>query len=193
MTPQTLLTHALELMQLVLLAIVFFGLYVLGAGERRMSLTQRRARPARRLRDAFAWFLLLSLAILVSTHDMLPLRGMLPDNVPLPDIAQSVAFPLVFALDLLGAALLIALTGGYARSPFAPVLLLLPAFAILLRETPLRVLGYALAAAVLSALLLRRPEIEMEPNPWHRQASTVVATGCLGLCALLGYVTRLLL
>lgn len=191
MTPQSLLAHAFELMQLALLVIVFFAIYTLRAGERRLSRMYRASGPAHRLRQPFAWFLLLSLAILVFTRDMLPLRAALLRGVPLPSIDQSLAIALVFTLDLLGAAVLVAYTGGYARSPFTPILLLLPVLAILLRQTPLRVTAYAAGAALLIALLVRVPEVEIEVNPLQRQASVVVTWGCLALCVLLGYLMRL--
>lgn len=193
MTSKTLMMHTFELMQLALLVIVFFGLRLLRAGERRLSRTYAAAGPARRLRDPFAWFLLLSLAILVFTRDMLPLRDLVSHGAALPELAPSLAFALLLALDLLGAALLVAFTGGYAKSPFAPILLMLPLFAILLRERPLRVAGYAAAAALFSALLARRPQLEVEANPLQRQASALVTSGCLGLCALMGYLTQALM
>lgn len=193
MTPQTLMTHAFELMQLALLLIVFFGIYTLRAGERRLSRMYRVAGPGHRLRQPFAWFLLVSLALLVFTHDMLPLRALVLRGTPLPSIDRGLAFPLMFALDLLGAALLIGATGGYPRSPFTPVLLVLPLLAILLREGTLRFVAYTIAAALLAAALSRPSVVELEVNPLYRQTSMLVTWSCLGLCALLGYLTRLAL
>lgn len=193
MTPESLTAHAFELMQLVLLLIVFFGIYTLRAGERRLSRMHCVAGPAHRLRQPFAWFLLLSLGVLVFTRGMLLPRAVILRGASLPVIDVSLAFPLIFALDLLGAGLLVWATGGYSGSPFSPVLLVLPLLAIVLHQGPLRFVAYTVGAAILVTAVVRAPEVALETNPLQRQASALVTWGCLGLCALLAYLTRLAL
>lgn len=190
MTAAELRTHTLELMQLALLLIVFTALYILRNGEHRLSRPFRLAGPARRLRQPFAWFFLLSIAILVSTRGMLVSHDVQLGGVVLPSFSASLTFPAMFALDLLGAAFLVARTGGYSQSPFSPMLLIIPLLAILLRESPLNFCGYAVAAALLMSLLARMPRAELEVNPLHGQASALVTWGCLALAALMGYVSR---
>lgn len=186
------LTMAFAVTQLFLLVIVFFGILVLRAGERKLSVYSESPRPATRTHPVlFAGFALLTLGLLIFSEEVLFYSKPVFGDVELPGIGRTNAFLFVFALDILGASFLIRITGGSKNSPFGAVLFTLPVLSIFLREPPGRFLWYTFAVAALFLLVqvdMARRDIEENPN--HRAAFSFVTLGCLALSTMVGYATR---
>lgn len=102
-------------------------------------------------------------------------------------VRWSTAILWVFIADIACTAILVLLTGGSYRSPFASVYFILPALAFFLRESPQRVLAYTLAITVLFVIELWVYEEETKSL---KGAFCVVSVGCLILSGWIGYLTR---
>ena len=98
----------------------------------------------------------------------------------------------MFLLDIIGAALLMGITGGSKDSPFSAVLFMLPALAIFLREDPSRFFFYTGLAVVLFLILRKAGDMgkAVLENPKVQLSFQVVTLGCLALSSLVGYATR---
>lgn len=174
-----------------LLAIVLIGLYVLSVGERKRSSLLFPARRLSFLTAVFAGFSLITLGSLVFSSDILGASATVFGGLQFPSLTRETAFVTVFGLDLLGAALLVSLTGGPRVSAFSPVLLALPALGIFLREPPDRFLSYTFVAAlgfVVAEAGSRKDNDEVNRN--EAIAFHVVAIACLALSTMVGYATR---
>lgn len=191
MSPAT-LTTTLLLTQFVLLLIVYFGILALSAGERKLSVYSSALRATSRLPSMVLGFSLLTLACLVFSRDFVLLSQPMFGDVPFPAWSREVAFFAVFALDILGAGFLVAITGGMKGSPFSAVLFALPALSIFLRETPLRFAIYTgLVALLFLSFSGSNPwSAGVLENPKHVLALRLVTLGCLALSSLVGYATR---
>ncbi len=131
------LTNAFVITQFFLLVITFVGIVVLQRGENQLTRMPGTPRPASRLFFPVFGFALLTLGILVFTEDVLLFSKPVFGNLDFPSISKPTAFFLEFVLNLLGAAILIVVTGGSRDSPFGAILFALPAlsiFLILLRQ-----------------------------------------------------------
>lgn len=192
MSPTT-LTTALLITQFFLLLIVYFGILALRAGENSFSPFSDNPRLATRNLPSLAFgFLLITLAVLAFSQDFVLLSRPAFGNIAFPAFPRDDAFMFVFLLDIVGAGLLMGLTGGSKDSPFSAVLFALPALAIFLRETPARFFIYT-ALAVTLFLLFPRPSASgraILENPKHILAFQLVTLGCLALSSLVGYATR---
>jgi hypothetical protein len=188
MEPVSLAT-AFVLTQLLLLALVFLGAFLLKSGELRPTVYQRM--PALNLYGLVAGFTLLTLALLVFSEDMLSISRPVFGDLQFPSISKSHAFLIVFLADLFGAAILIRLTGGSLISPFSPILFVLPALAIFLREPPGRFLTYAgLTAYFFIQAGWGLTHSYIQNNRMYRLTFYVVTLGCLAISTMVGYVTR---
>ena len=192
MSPQT-LTTAFLITQFFLLVIVYLGIVALMYGERRFSPYSDNPRPAtRKLPSHVLGFALITLACLAFSQDFIALSKPAFGDVVFPALARDDAFLIVFLLNIVGAALLMGMTGGSKDSPFSAVLFTLPALAIFLREDPARFFIYTGLAVILFLLLrnagtMGRAVLE---NPKLQLAFQVVTLGCLALSTLVGYATR---
>jgi hypothetical protein len=183
---------AFAVTQLFLLVIVFFGILVLRAGERKLSAYSNNPRPATRTHPVlFAGFALFTLGLLIFSEDVLFYSKPVFGDIELPGIARTNAFLVVFAFDILGAAFLIFITGGSKDSPFGAVLFTLPVLSIFLRESPGRFLGYTFAVAALFLLAQADTTRRVtDENPNLRTAFSFVTLGSLALTTMVGYATR---
>lgn len=192
MSPGT-LTAAFLITQFVLLLIVYLGIVVLQVGERSLSRFSDNPRPAtRNIPSLVLGFALITLACLAFSQDFVQLSRPVFADVTFPALARDDAFLIVFLLDIVGAGLLMGLTGGSKDSPFSAVLFALPPLSIFLREDPSRYLVYTGLAVVLF-LLFRGPGAigkAVLENPKLQFSFQVVTLGCLVLATLVGYATR---
>jgi hypothetical protein len=186
------ITAAALLAQVSLIAIMFIGAVVLSIRA------YEPAYPGRGSTSGLAWIILpctlttvgpLVFSSAFSEH-WRPLFG----GAQLPVLASSSAMLWMFIGDILWVTLLTRATGGTRHSPFAPIYFALPALAIFLRESFLRVSTYTVVVAVFfvwqlsGAWLARRPEesyakAEVAAYGW-------VSVLCFALATFIGYVTR---
>lgn len=185
------LTNAFVVTQLFLLVITFIGIVVLQRGEYRLTRMPGTPRPASRLFYPVFGFALLTIGILVFTEDVLLFSKPVFGELAFPSISKPTAFLLVFAFDLLGAAILIRITGGSRESPFGTILLALPALSIFLREPPARFFSYSIVAAILFLLVRSKAARDtFGENPNYQSAFVWVTLLVLALSTLVGYATR---
>ncbi len=185
------LTNAFVITQFFLLVITFVGIVVLQRGENQLTRMPGTPRPASRLFFPVFGFALLTLGILVFTEDVLLFSKPVFGDLDFPSISKPTAFLLVFVLNLLGAAILIVVTGGSRDSPFGAILFALPALSIFLRESPTRFFGYTIGAAILFLVIQSDEESSIfSNNPSYKSAFTWVTLLILGLSTLVGYATR---
>lgn len=187
------LTAAFLITQFVLLLIVYLGIVVLRYGEDSLSRFSDNLRPAtRNLPSLVLGFALITLACLAFSQDFVQLSKPVFGDITFPAFARDDAFLIVFLLNIVGAGLLMGITGGSKDSPFSAVLFALPALSIFLREDPSRFLFYT-GLAVILFLLFRGPgsigKAVLE-NPRLQLSFQVVTLGCLALSTLVGYATR---
>jgi len=192
MLPRT-LTTAFLFTQFILLMIVYVGILALRTGEKSYSMFSDNPRLAtRNLPPLVLGFGLVTLACLAFSQGFFLLSKPILSGLELPALGRTDAFLAVFVLDIAGAGLLMAITGGSKESPFAAVLFTLPALSIFLRESPTRFFIYTGLAVVL-LLLFQRPRESGRAtveNPKHMLAFQLVTLGCLTLIAVIGYATR---
>lgn len=185
------LTNAFVITQFLLLVITFVGIVVLQRGENQLTRMPGTPRPASRLFYPVFGFALLTLGVLVFTEDVLLFSKPVFGDLDFPSISKPTAFLVVFVLDLLGAAILIGITGGSRDSPFGAILFALPALSIFLRESPTRFFGYTIGAAILFLLVQWDEEKSIfSNNPSYKSAFMWVTLLILGLSTLVGYATR---
>ena len=187
------LTTALFITQLFLVVIVSVGIAILRSGERAFSSYSNELGLATSHLSYFALlFLLITFGILAFSQEFVVLSGPAFGDVVFPSIGREKSFLIIFMLDVIGAAFLIALTGGSQLSPFSALLFSLPALAIFLRESPMRFFIYTVMAAIAFYILcgdqFYRECVEM--NRKKTQAFKAVSLGCLALSTLIGYITR---
>jgi len=192
MSPRT-LTTAFLFTQFVLLVIVYIGIIALRTGEKKYSLFSDNPRLAtRNLPSLVLGFGLVTLACLAFSQGFFLLSKPILSWLEISALSRADAFLGVFILDIIGAGLLVAVTGGSKESPFAAVLFTLPALSIFLRESPTRFFIYTGLAVVL-LLLFQRPRGSGRAtveNPKHMLSFQLVTLGCLALISIIGYATR---
>ena len=185
------LTNAFVITQFFLLVITFLGIVVLQRGENQLTHMPGTPRPASKLFYPVFGFALLTLGVLVFSEDVLLFSKPVFGDLDFPSISKPTAFLVVFILDLLGAAILIGVTGGSRDSPFGAILFALPALSIFLRESPTRFFSYTIGAAILFILVQSDEETTVfSNNPSYKTSFTWVTLLVLGLSTLVGYATR---
>jgi len=192
MSPGT-LTAAFLITQFVLLLIVYLGIVALRYGENTLSRFSDNPRPAtRNLPSLVLGFALITLACLAFSQDFVQLSKPVFGDITFPALARDDAFLIVFLLDVVGAGLLMGITGGSKDSPFSAVLFALPALSIFLREDPSRFLFYTGLAVILFLLFRGSRAVgkAVLENPRLQLSFQVVTLGCLALSTLVGYATR---
>jgi len=191
MMTSTNLTNAFVITQFFLLVITFLGIVVLQRGENQLTHMPGTPRPASKLFYPVFGFALLTLGVLVFSEDVLLFSKPVFGDLDFPSISKPTAFLVVFILDLLGAAILIGVTGGSRDSPFGAILFALPALSIFLRESPTRFFSYTIGAAILFILVQSDEETTVfSNNPSYKTSFTWVTLLVLGLSTLVGYATR---
>lgn len=184
-------TQVMLLTQVVLVIIVAAGVAMLRAGERRSSRIFGGDRVTDGIPSAMVLFALVSVGLLLLTLGSPLLSAAVLRHSSVFTVNRPLAFFLVSVLNLLLATWLIVRTGGYGESPFGIMLFALPAFAMFLPLPAAGFIVYACVAGLLLILLVRVDPGTIARNPHHKGAFAVVNTGCLGLLAVIGYVTHL--
>lgn len=139
----------------------------------------------------------LTLAALSFTDEFHQIWSPILNDVHLPTWSRETVTKLVFIVNYLVVVLLIIYTGGAQRSPFTPVLFLLPTLAIFLRQPPKFIVFYGLVSAVYYLFAtIDRPfqhEYRVRGSIGDRDsknAQRFVAIACLALTLSIGYITR---
>jgi len=129
---------------------------------------------------------------LVFSDDFVHLTKPAFGDIDFPTLPKHYSFPIVFTLDILGAGVLMGITGGSRDSPFSAVLFSLPALSIFLRESPTSFFTYTALTVVMFLFfsLFEHTARAILENPKHNAAFQVVTLGCLALSTLVGYATR---
>lgn len=187
------LTSAFLIAQFLLVAIVYVGIVALKSGEKSyFQFSGAQSLATTTLPRLVLGFALITLLCLVCSRDfVLPFKSGFSDFT-LPALRRTDAFLLVFLLDVVGAGILIGITGGAKYSPFSAMLLVVPLLSIILRETPTRFFSYT-GLAVLLFLLFRNPHESgraIVENPHHMVVFQLVTVGCLVVMSMVGYATR---
>jgi hypothetical protein len=135
--------------------------------------------------------LLVSVATLVFTHSLSTFWVGLFQNTNFSGLADRTATLIVFLIDIVITTLLVANTGGSVDSPFQPIFFLIPTLALLLFETPFRVVVYAALVGVSFTFLLVQSEpLHEAQRRGAKVAYGVVSLGSLALAVLIGLLTR---
>lgn len=129
-----------------------------------------------------------SFALLLISDELYSIWAPLFQGVGINTMSATVAIFLVFVLNILVLAYLIAISGGSRSSPFTPALLTLPALAIFLRLPPSSFLTFACLAAIIYLGLLLIPFAER--GYVSQKPAAFMTLACLFLSIFTGYITR---
>lgn len=177
------------LMQISLLAIIFFGTVLRTSSKYGMKKISSGAIYATGLMLA-----IFTIPILVLSENLYAMWAGIMGDLQLPTITHSVAMMLVFIFNIATTILLVSLTGGTSRSQYTSILFLIPTLAIFLRETPIKFLTYTLVVAgyyLLSYSARRAISLSVaEEFKGDSAAHAAVNIGCLVLATITGYITR---
>jgi len=191
------LPSALLILQFCMMLILFIGVMILSHGY----IPSHGIRDQAAINPAAHLFLIITFAVLT----MAPLffTGKFSDTwSPVFGAHSEVQLKLenvklwIFASDIVVPAVLVARTRGWKASPFTSVVFSIPAFAILLRESPLRVGTYTLAISAVYGLGLwwerasHVARIEYRDRAQFEIALWTVGVMMLALTTLIGVLTR---
>lgn len=185
------ITAAAVVMQFCLSAIIFVGALWVIRQEKKFD----RFYPDRPNIGRYAAFLiafsLISIGLLIFSDQFSGFWKPLSGEVSFSFVVWSRALLLVFCLNIICAAVLVQVTGGSYRSPFTAIYFILPALALFLRESPQRIVFYALTVSVLFVLgiIMRSQGPELDENT-YMGAYGLVSVGCLMLSVVIGFITR---
>ena len=180
------LTAAALVTQFALLLITAIGI----------GLLAERARPW----QLFVYFVLYTLGVLIFSNDIMSRVGGLLGGVNLSGISYAAGVRFMFVADVIAVSVFVRITGGTRSSPFTPILFIIPALAIFLKENFVWV-------AVYTALTLggfaggSRYTLEdnrfWDSSDWaheerrrQRMAFVAVGSACLVLGTVVGFLTR---
>ena len=184
------ITVAALITQFSILLIVSIGAAILKKGDRYMPIYSKS------LTANFPWtilfFVLPTLGLLVFSDQLsgiwLPMFG----DISFSGIPWSIALFVMFIADILLAAYMVYNTGGSDYSPFNAVFFILPALAIFLRESGIRIIVYLVLVVIGFSFNLYKcaPESKSAGSRLRRQAYLVISLLTFILVTFIGYVTR---
>ena len=187
------LSSAFLITQFALLVTTFFGFWILSLGEDSMHNSHFSSKSVSlKVTRYLMGFALMSLACLIFTEDFVNLSQPIFGNIYLPSLTKEDSFLTVFLLDIIGAASLMAVSGGAKSSPFSPLLFGLPALSIFLKEPPSRFLIYTALTALLFAILFNpnnRYGRAIQSNLKYSLAYKFVTLTSLGISTIVGYAS----
>ena len=187
------LSTAFLITQFALLTTTFIGFQILSLGEDGMhSLHYSSKSVSSRVTRYLMGFALSSLACLICTEEFVNLSQPIFSNIYLPSLTKEDSFLTVFLLDILGAALLMGISGGSKDSPFSSLLFGLPALSIFLKEPPSRFLIYTALAACLFWVLFspnNKYGRAIQTNTKHALAYKFTTLASLGISTIVGYTS----
>ncbi len=142
----------------------------------------------------YAWILLpyslVTMGLLIFSDQFSAFWRPLSTDVNFGFLGWSHALMCVFLMDVACFAVLVYLTGGSYRSPFAPVFFILPAMAFFLHESPRRVVLYVVLIGIVFSSTLKVYETPRDDRVLPQGAYWLVSVACLALSALIGYLAR---
>lgn len=186
-SPSTIISAAV-VMQLFLALIAGIGAYVVDRSER--FRTRFYENPLSRGRQAWVivGFALSTLAVLVLSDGFAGSWRDLSGSSSFSIISWSHALLLVFFADIIWTCILVYQTSGSDRSAFTAIYFVLPSFAFFLRESPKRIILYAICVAICFSIgFAQSVELDSEAS---RFPFWLVSILCLMLSLLVGFMTR---
>ncbi len=187
------LSSAFLITQFALLTTTFVGFWILSLGEDGMhSLHWSSKSASSKVTRYLMGFALLSLACLIFTEDFVHLSQPIFGSIYLPSLTKEDSFLTVFLLDIVGAALLMAVSGGAKDSPFSSLLFGLPALSIFLKEPPSRFLIYTALSAFMFAVLFNpnnKYGRAIQSNTKYSLAYKFITLASLGISTIVGYAS----
>lgn len=189
MDTATIISGAL-LSQVLIGVILFCASSIIEVYQPRTSVLRDEPRPVNLGLQLLA-LVLGSLIILVFTQEQSSSWLGLFKGSNFEGISRDIAMPLVFAIDIIIAAMIVYRTGGSIHSPFQPIFLLIPTLAVLLYEPTPRVVVYALVvAAVFLIFMFQTSFSRITDRLSGRVAYGFVSIACLALAVTVGLLTR---
>ncbi|MEK7397732.1 MAG: hypothetical protein AAB116_12445 [Candidatus Poribacteria bacterium] len=177
------ITAAVLITQFSIVVIISIGAAILKSGDRYSPIS------------GFSWVILFFalptiglLAFSDQLSDMwLPLFG----NISFSGISWSIALLVMFIADTLLVTYMVYNTGGSEKSPFNAVLFMLPALAIFLRESGLRIVVYLVLVGISFSFNLYIYAFDSEwVDERRKPANLFVSLLTFVLITFIGYVTR---
>lgn len=179
------------LLQFCILAVLMIGITMLNSARSAIDISnqidRKKSAPPIPL-TSIGWCFILTFPALLLSESFSYVWGPLFQGIRLPTFGTHAAVFFVFIVNLIVVTYLIFVSGGVQDSPFTAVLFMLPALAIFLRLQAYVFLFCAAYAALAYLLVLYWCNSELRLSAKH--ANAVVNSLCLGLTALIGFVTR---
>jgi len=173
------ITSAAIITQFSVGAIMFIG-----------ALIQYKDRDVWNTTLSLAWiivaFILLTLGCLVFSDEFSKLYQPLFGSASFPLLRWSVALVIVYTLNIVCVAILVAFTGGSCTSPFTPLYTTFLALAIFLREP----LGHILYYLILTSISFSITFAEFVEAKSSKYSFWAVSIFSLILAVFIGYITR---
>jgi hypothetical protein len=177
---------AILIVQVCLLAMMTGGLWVYMNQKNMLNVGKQ-----------FFTLLILAIISIVSVAfitDFYPIWSPILGPNEIPTIDRNNAFAVLFFFDIAITWKLISTTGGSKDSPFTPILFLIPALAIFLREPPIRFIIYAIVVYIIyyTASYKKTASINLfhEADDNVASAHRFVNFTCLALSVIIGFITR---
>ena len=136
---------------------------------------------------------LLMLGALLFSDAIAPGWSPILSSPDIPTIPFAPLISIMFLVNILVTTIAIAMTGGSYESPFSPVLLTIPALAILLREPFVWIVIYmgTISCAFLATLYLElSPDAKRVENAPLKRAYLIISMMCFLLTSIVAYMTR---
>jgi uncharacterized membrane protein YhdT len=185
------ITAAALITQFSIVVIISIGARILKHGGWHVPFYYKSPDPG-----GFSWtilfFALPSIGLLVFSDQLsevwLPLFG----DISFSGVPWSIALLVMFIADILLVAYMVYNTGGSDNSPFNAVFFMLPALAIFLRESGIRIVVYLVLVGIGFSFNLYKCAIESKSvgSERRRYAHLVVSLLTFMLVTLIGYATR---
>ena len=174
-------------------AIMFLGALILYGGRGFVPSYRDSAPDFSKLAWIIIAFILLTLGCLVFSDEFSKLYQPLFGSASFSLLPWSVALLIVYTLNVVCVAVLVALTGGSRISPFSPLYTIFLTLAIFLREPLGRILYYLILTIVSFSLTFKANAFrskDFEEPTSSKISFWVVSTFSLILAVFIGYITR---
>jgi len=185
------ITSAAMIMQFSMVTMMFIAALIIRRGEVKVAFWKDRVDMSVHLGVIIA-FCLLTVICLVFSDEYSATWHPLFGNFPIKGLSWANALFFTFIADIIWVTVLVAMSGGSAVSPFAPLYFLIPPVAIFLREPPQHLFLYVGVVCVLFTVTFFRsengaPEVGRSRR---RYAVWFVSVSSFIVAAVIGYVTR---
>jgi hypothetical protein len=141
------------------------------------------------------FFTLITFAVLLASADMYSVWRPLFPGVELNIMSSSTATLIVFSVDIALMVFLMGSASNGGENPFSAGLLMVPALAIFLRESPARFISYAVVAGLAYCIITRAASVRQRTVETAMQGKSTnsaifMTIACLALTMFTGYITR---